>query len=62
MNNPCDPKCPRRSPTCHGECPEYDEFFKRRQKELKEKLKQPLYFSEATIRYSKNKALGKTRR
>lgn len=30
MNNratPCDKNCPRRSATCHADCPEYKEYW-----------------------------------
>lgn len=31
--NPCKPDCPDRSPTCHGTCKKYMEFFKEREEE-----------------------------
>ena len=37
MNNPCTKDCPRRSPTCHCECKEYQAFFEARQRELEER-------------------------
>lgn len=35
MKQPCPKHCPRRSPTCHGECRDYLEFYNgnRRQNE-----------------------------
>ncbi len=30
--NPCTKDCPKRSPTCHGECEEYLAFFEERQR------------------------------
>lgn len=32
-DNPCKPDCPKRSPTCHINCPEYAKFKVKRDKE-----------------------------
>lgn len=26
MENPCRKDCPRRSPTCHSDCPDYEKY------------------------------------
>lgn len=33
MKSPCDKDCSDRSPTCHGKCVKYLEFYNERQKE-----------------------------
>lgn len=33
--NPCRKDCPNRSPTCHGECDAYAEYFELRRAERK---------------------------
>lgn len=33
--NPCQPTCPKRSPTCHGTCKDYAEFREDREIEYK---------------------------
>jgi hypothetical protein len=37
MKNPCSKDCPKRSPTCHCECPNYLAFFAERQRENQER-------------------------
>lgn len=46
-DNPCDPKCPERSATCHAECPRYAAFAEKCERERNERSREK-YFSEAT--------------
>lgn len=32
-DNPCKRDCPKRSPTCHGSCPDYADYKERLNKE-----------------------------
>ena len=35
MTQPCDRKCPNRSPTCHAECDKYREFAAQQREEYR---------------------------
>lgn len=67
MKNPCDPKCPRRSETCHGTCPDYDIFWNKCEerrnlrakendtKDMREGLRKRLVQKAALIRQGRAK-------
>ena len=38
-DNPCKRDCPKRSPTCHGSCPDYADYKERLNKENAERQK-----------------------
>lgn len=61
MKNPCDRNCPRRSDTCHGSCPDYDAFFKDRERERNANAGKS-YRSESMIKYLAQEAIRKTRK
>ena len=48
MKSPCEKNCPDRSPTCHGECEKYLEYYAHRRKIDKAKL------GDETIGYLKD--------
>lgn len=55
--NPCKPDCPRRSATCHGNCPDYADFRRAKdeynQKVYKAKQEQNLKFSRTENKHAR---------
>ena len=65
MKSPCARDCPDRSPTCHGECQKYLDFYNQRREEVKQRIikyKAVDYHADNVLKCRKKKGLktGKT--
>ncbi len=61
MKNPCDRACPKRTSTCHSDCPDYAEFAAKREKERIAAAARK-YRSLSLIKFLDQEAMRKKRR